>query len=236
MTQDGRRFFVTFAADSSQRVRLFSHRENTPFSRWKTRRQLRADDPQAAMARGLRADSGDSVYLVHQNNDVGRDGRYGVARYDKKDDRWPNRAYFGSENDGARVHSFALTSSFELCLSSRLRGNLLVTCGTMVDLDRERKFFDNQSLSRRYPSSIVEGADGTLYVAFSPGDNSELKVAIRSPDGSWSVERVFGGSTFGISTAIDRTGDLVLTFYTCAGAGDGCSLKIIRERPDQLKR
>ncbi|MFB6351913.1 MAG: hypothetical protein ABEN55_18260 [Bradymonadaceae bacterium] len=235
VTEDGDRFFVTFAEDDGTEVRLYTSDPSTGNSRWKSRRSLEVPDPRAAMERGLRADSDDSVYLVHNNR---KRGRFGLARYDKQDNRWPERNYFSDRNSAAYVHSFVITDNFRLCLSSRYRGRLMVTCGTMFNLQMERKVFTDQRIAERFPSSLVEAPNGQLYVAFQPADNSELRVAKRSSDGKWSVQTVFDQPAFGVSTAIDTTGDLVMGFYTCEKRGlnrfDNCSLKVLRENPDEL--
>lgn len=236
VTHDGRRFYVTFAADNAPQVRLYEYDTQAQNAGWESLDSLEARDPQAALERGLRADSDDSVYLVHRNREEGDNNRgvYGVARYDKDEDDWPNRAYLGARNEDATVHSFVITDDFQLCMSSALRDRLLVTCGSMFNLQMDRKHFSGETISTRFPSSIIEGHDGTLYVAYNPADNSKLKVAKRSPDKEWSVRTVFEGSSYGVSTAIDKTGDLVMSFYTCDEASDTCSLKVIRENPDEL--
>ena len=232
VTEDGEQFFVTFAEDEAPKVRLYSYDTTAGNPQWKSRAPLRVRDPQAAMERGLRADPDDSVYLVHHSRDR---LRFGIARYDKQDDRWPEKSYFSDDNSAANVHSFVITDDFNLCMSSRLSERLLVTCGTMFNLQMKRKLFPNERIPSDFPSSMVEGRDGTLYVVFNPEDNSELRVAKRHPDGHWSVRTVFNGSSYGISTAIDKTGDLVMAFYTCGRFGRGsCSLKVIQERPDGL--
>lgn len=232
VTEDGRRFYVTFAEDNAPEVRLYTYDTDNKRAGWRTLRALDARDPRAAMERGLRADTDDSVYLVHRNDER---ARFGVARYDKKADRWTNRTYFSNQNSGANVHSFVITKDFKLCMSSRFRRRLLVTCGTMFNLQKERKLFQNQEIPMEYPSSMIEGDDGTLYVAFHPQDNSELRVAKRTAEGSWDVQTVYDGPSYGISTAIDKTGDLVMAFYTCEGLGSSqCSLKVVQENPDGL--
>ncbi len=228
LTNDGRRFFVSFAGDGASQLRLFSYDTQAADPSWQTRRSLSVHDPQAAMERGLRADTDDSVYLVHRDD---RD-RFGVARYDKHGDVWAEREYLDQRNQGY-VHSFIIRDDFELCMSSRLDGRLLVTCGTMFDLQQDRTLLD-QRIPDDYPTSLIEGDDGTLYVAFHPPDNDELRVAKRPPGGEWSVRTVFDQPSFGVSTAIDGTGDLVLGFYTCDEAHRRCSLRVIRERPDEL--
>ena len=229
-THDADTYFVTFAADRGQQVRLFSYDTSAANPTWKSRRGLRAQDPQAAMERGLRADTNDSVYLVHRNEDV---GRFGLARYDKADDLWPQRVYLPERYAGANVHSFVITEDFELCLSGSFQQNLFVTCGTMFDLTaHEDRVFGGIDISERFPSSIVEGNNGTLYVAFNPTGNTALRVAKGTPGGSWSVRTIYDGPSYGISTAIDEDGKLALSFYTCEDGGRGtCSLKLVREQP-----
>lgn len=231
VTQDGTSFWVTFAGDGASEVNLFEYDlSSASRSRWTERAPLEVEDPRAAMARGLRAGSSDSVYLVHRS---ARRDRFGLARYDKNSDMWPERGYFGDRDADARVHSFAISSEFGLCMSSRIFTRLLVTCGDLSNLERSRMMFDTQSIPQSYPSSIIEGRNGTLYVAFHPSDNSELRVAKLPPGGNWSIRTVFDGPAYGVSTAIDTSGKLVLGFYTCDET-DRCSLKVLREEPADL--
>lgn len=227
VTQDGRRYFVTFAADGAPSVELFVRDTQAASPRWVRRRALEVFNPQAAMARGFRADDSGDGYLVHRN---GRSGPYGVARYDRDLDAWPQTGYFGTTFAGAFVHSFVITDDRRLCMSSDWQGRLLVTCGSIFDLSDEARHFDDQALASRHPSSLALGHDGTLYAAFNPVGNDELRVARRSPAGHWTVETVFDGPSYGVSSTVDLNGDLLVSFYTCDD-DDLCSLKLLRESP-----
>ena len=227
VTNDGSKYFVTFAADNAPSVELFTYDVTAPAPQWLRQAPLRVPDPQAAMERGFRADLGDSAYLVHQNGDT---GAYGIARYDEELDAWPQKVYY-EDYANVFVHSFYITTDFRLCLSSDYQSNLLVTCGSMFDLTLDEKLFSNQVLARGHPSSIIEGDDGTLYVAFNPEGNDELRVARRKPGEDWTVETVFDGPSYGVSTAIAHSGDLVISFYTCDD-DQRCSLQVLWETPE----
>jgi hypothetical protein len=187
------------------------------------------------LAAGRGPDGGDSVYLVNKS---GRTGVYGVYRYDEVLDRWPQSAELESYSD-LFVHSLYITRDFRLCMSGNYGpasslndGHLLVTCGSMFDLTMDTHLFSSERLSPFDPSSIIEGDDGTLYVAYNPAGNDELRVASREPDSdTWRIETVYDGPSYGVSTAIDKSGDLVMSFYTCDEAGR-CSLKVLWETPD----
>jgi hypothetical protein len=233
LTQDGQRFYVTYADEGAPEVELFSKAANTSPGAFVRRDSLQAQDPQAAMGRGLRADTAGSAYLVHRNDNV---GAYGISRYDFGIDRWPQSSYLQTLGDQF-VHSLWITQDFQLCMSGGLNGHLVVTCGTTFDLEQRSKQFFGQDIARRHPSSIIEGDDGTLYIAFNPDGNTELRVAKLPPGGDfqndWEFVTVFDGPSFGVSTAIDRFGNLAISFYTCT-AQDICSMKLVLEDPRSL--
>lgn len=235
ITQNGRSYFISFAPHSAPGVSLFSYDTASASPQWQQRRSLEVQNSQAAMERGLRADRDGSVYLVNQS---GVSGVYGVYRYDSELDRWPQSVELESYSD-LFVHSLVITRDFGLCMSGNYQNintahghGLMVTCGSMYDLSMDVKIFGNEPLAPEHPSSIIEGHDGTLYVAFNPPGNRELRVASRPPNArEWTVETVYDGPSYGISTAIDLSGDLVISFYTCDDASR-CSLKVLWETPD----
>ncbi len=228
VTQDGTRYFATFAPADADEVDLFSYNPSADNPLWQQRTPLSVANPQAAMERGLRADPGEGVYLVNRD---GFDGAYGVHRYDEDADAWPQSVELDEYPD-VFVHSLYITDTFELCLSSNHNQRLLVTCGSMFDLTRDVDYFSSEVLAERHPSSVIEGDDGTLYVAYNPDRNEELRVASRDPDaGTWQVETVFDGPSYGVSTAIAHSGDLVISFYTCDD-DDRCSLQVLWETPE----
>lgn len=233
LTQDGERFYVTYAADGAPEVELFSKAAGTPPGAFIRRNALQADDPQAAMGRGLRADTAGSAYLVHRNEEV---GAYGVSRYDFGIDRWPQSSYMQTLGDQF-VHSLFITADFRLCMSGGLDGRLVATCGTMFDLERKANRFTGEPIAQGHPSSIIEGDDGTLYIAYNPTGNTELRVAKLPPgadfETGWEILTVFPRSSFGVSTAIDRFGNLAVSFYTCNNQ-DICKLKLLLEDPRSL--
>ncbi|MGM0557592.1 MAG: hypothetical protein ACQEVA_14510 [Myxococcota bacterium] len=233
LTQDGERFYVSFAADGASEVELFSKEANTLPGAFTRRTSLQAEDPQAAMGRGLRADTAGSAYLVHRNDDV---DAYGVSRYDFGIDRWPQSSYL--DTLGAQfVHSLFITEDFRLCMSGGLNDRLVATCGTMFDLERDKNQFLGESLAVGHPSSMIEGDDGTLYIAYNPTNNTSLKVARLAPgadfETGWEILTVFPRDSFGVSTAIDRFGNLAVSFYTCDNQ-DICKLKLLLEDPRSL--
>jgi len=235
VTDDGESYWATFARDSGEMVRLFEFDTTDAAPEWEGRAPLPFRDPRPALARGLRANSEDSVYLVYQRDEDDPNSRFGVARYEKSTDEWPQTALLEDVDRETVVHSFSITEKFELCLANRAPAppHLLVTCGTMSDLDREQQDFEDEQIPRRFPASITEGRDGTLYVAFHPPANNELRLAERDPDGGWSVQRIFDRPASGVSTAIDQNGFLVLAFYTETENGR-FALKVLRERPADL--
>ena len=233
MAQDGERFYVTFAGNNSPEVELFTREKGATPGSWIRRDGLQAPNPQAAMGRGLRADTAGSAYLVHRNENV---GTYGIARYDLGIDRWPQRGYMETFTD-VFVHSLFVTADFRLCMSGDYRGDLLVTCGTIFDLEQRARRFGTERLAPRHPSSLIEGDDGTLYIAYNPVGNDELRVARLAPgadfQSGWEIITVFDGPSFGVSTALDLNGKLAISFYTC-DLSDLCSLKLVLEDPSSL--
>jgi hypothetical protein len=235
LTQDGRRFFVTFAPNRGSEVLLFSYDTASNNPSWQSRRNLQAENPSAAYERGLRAHPDDGVYLVHRNDDIEAGGRYGIARYDKAMNRWTETAYFDDGNQFAEVHSFAVMKDGDLCMASQWSGSLMVTCGDMQNLQSEQRRFPEELLPGwRYPASLVVGDDSTLYAVYNPADNAMVKVAKRVAADDWEILEVYRGSSYAVSTSIDQTGDLVIGFYTCGGRDGTCSLKVIRESPESL--
>jgi hypothetical protein len=72
---------------------------------------------------------------------------------------------------------------------------------------------------------MLEGNDGTLYVAFNDSSRNALRMGRRFTDGTWQFEDIYDGTTFGVSTVIDKDDLLIISFYDCDGAR--CSLKVI---------
>ncbi|QDG51056.1 hypothetical protein FIV42_10015 [Persicimonas caeni] len=227
VTNDGKSYFVSFAPQDAQRVEFYAYDTTASRPQWRRKAPLEVTNPQAAMERGLRADNGDSVYLVNQS---GQSGVYGVYRYDEEVDAWPQSVEL-EQLTSTFVHSLFITADYRLCMSGNYQDDLLVTCGSMFDLTGETRLFRGERLAYGHPSSIIEGTDGTLYVAFNPDGNDELRVARRDVvTGTWTVETVFDGPSYGVSTAIAQSGDLVISFYTCDDT-DRCSLNVLWETP-----
>jgi hypothetical protein len=229
VTNDGTSYFVSFAPSNASAVEFYAFDTSAANPTWQRKTPLSVANPQAAMERGLRADDGESVYLVNHSRES---GTYGVYRYDEELDAWPQSVEL-DQYAIAFVHSLIITRDFQLCMSGDYEGDLLVTCGSMFDLTLDSKHFSREPLAERHPSSIIEGDDGTLYVAYNPPGNTELRVARRHPtSGTWTIETVFDGPSYGVSTAIAKSGDLVISYYTCDDT-DRCSLQVLWETPPQ---
>lgn len=233
ITANNQSYYISLAPDEASKVSLFRYTPDDAQPTWREMSPLVLPDPQAAMERGLRADEAGSVYLVNRSS---TSGVYAVHRYDSEADRWTQSAEFESYAD-IFVHSLYITQDARLCISGSVEEvmgepQLVLTCGSMGDLSENVQVFYDEFLSREHPSSIIEGHDGTLYVAFNPRGNHELRVASQKPgEQDWTIETVYDGPSYGVSTAIDLNGDLVISFYTCDQAGY-CSLKVVWESPE----
>jgi hypothetical protein len=228
-------YYVSYAGDSSDRVEFFQFDTTNPGQGWTDRASLMREDPSAAFERGLRADTGDSAYLVHRRN--GRGTPYGLARYDKQEDRWAQTEYFDSA--AYRVHSLEVTDDFQLCTAGDVGSTLHVTCGSMVDLDAQRWRFTNQpDVMALPPASMAVGDDGSLYVAFNTSGGADLRVAKLPPQSNgWRVTTIYGSESSGVSTDVAPDGRLIVSFFACDDpqtSRDACPLKVVRESPDSL--
>src|SRR5690606_32120858 len=147
--------------------------------------------------RGLRADNQFNLYLVHRRSQF---GTYGIARYSLAENAWTERSYLPDDH---QVSSLLIRRNGELCMSSTNAANqLIVTCGDMQNLTRERKVFTGERVT--YFSSMVEGSDGTLFVAYHNQDNNHLRVARRTHNGQWTTETAFSANAYGVSTAVNH--------------------------------
>jgi hypothetical protein len=227
VTNDGTSHFVSFAPNGADVVEFYAYDTGASNPSWQRKTPLSVPNPQAAMERGLRADDGGSVYLVNHSRES---GVYGVYRYDEDLDAWPQSVEL-DQYTSTFISSLYITSEFRLCMSGEYEGSLLVTCGSMFDLTADAKYFSRERLAEWHPSSIIEGDNGTLYVAYNPVGNDELRIARRAPDsGTWTIETIFNGPSYGVSTAIAKSGDLVISFYTCDN-NNRCSLQVLWETP-----
>ncbi|MFU8802896.1 MAG: hypothetical protein ACNA8W_03710 [Bradymonadaceae bacterium] len=220
VTNDRTRFYLSFASSESTSVDFFVYNvaANQPY--WRRLPSL----PQAysaAMERGLGADNSFSLYLVHRQS---RFGSYGVAHYNLGQQRWDERVYFDHSDT---VSSFVVRRNDQLCLSHERGGNLAVSCGNMDDLSRETTLF-REPISGY--SSMIEGRDGSLFVAFHGRENTSMRVARGDARRGWAVETAFQGSSYGISTAINHHDQLAMAFYTCPGSL--CSLRVLQKTYD----
>jgi len=220
LTHDDTRLYVTFAGEQSNRVDLFVRDMVDPDAQWV---RLRSLDTQpgasAALERGLQADGRGNLYLVHRD---GRFGPYGVARFRLGDNIWDRLTYL-TDSDVV-VSSMLVRDAGDVCMSSEFGSRVLLTCGRMNDLARDYERLEE--IQQGY-SSMIEGTDGSLMIAFNSAGNDSLKVARLYPDGVWDVRTVFEGSSFGVSTGLDLENKLLISYYTCRR--NRCTLELLRQ-------
>lgn len=223
LTHDGANMYVTFASDSGAPVNLFAKAMKSQAPAWIKLRSLDVGKAQAALERGLQADGNGNLFLVHKDGDF---GPYGVARYSLMNNTWNRRQYLSS--DDLLVSSMVARSNGDICMSSASwdqNEKLTMTCGTISGLERDVYGLNNERTNSY--SSLIEGKDGSLMIAYAYGDNERLKIARRFPNGQWDVRTVFDGPTYGVSTAIDKDNKLLISYYTCRSSR--CTLEFIRQ-------
>ena len=223
LTHDGDNMYVTFASDSGAPVNLFAKAMKSQDPAWIKLRSLDVGKAQAALERGLQADGNGNLFLVHKDGDF---GPYGVARYSLMNNTWNRRQYLSS--DDLLVSSMVARSNGDICMSSASwdqNDKLTLTCGTISGLERDVYGLNNERTTSY--SSLIEGKDGSLMIAYAYGNNERLKIARRFPNGQWDVRTVFDGPTFGVSTAIDQDNKLLISYYTCRASR--CTLEFIRQ-------
>lgn len=220
LARDGDRIFVTFA-NNQDPVSTFVLEDGA----WSVLDTLEVRDASAAYERGLRADGQGNLYLVHQ----GGTGRpFGIAQFSLDENRWVDTTYF--DNSTLRPSSLVVTSDNRLCMAGHVSGlagtpygYIGFSCGSMNDLAQEFETFPTEETTDY--SSMLEGNDGTLYVAFNDSDRAALRLGRRFTDGTWQFEDIYDGTTFGVSTVIDKDDLLIISFYDCDGPR--CALKVI---------
>ena len=165
-----------------------------------------------------------NLYLVHRNGAFG--SPWGLARYSLRDGEWKERVYF-ERTPRPRPSSFVVTRNGQLCIAGDTDNrSLVVTCGDMLDLERHRWDLDEDvALGAGGYSSMLEGSDGSLYVAYPTNNNTALRLAKKAPDDTWSFQTVFEKNAYGVSTIIDSRDLLVISYYTCGT--QNCSLEVI---------
>lgn len=220
ITRDRGRYYVSFASGESSSVDFFVYDVAASQPRW--RRLPSLDEAySAALERGLGAGNDFNLYLVHRQS---RFGSYGVGRYSLGEQRWQGQTYF---NHTDLVSSFVVRRNNDLCMSHTRTDRLVVSCGDMNNLSRETRVFAEPISGY---SSLIEGRDGSLFVAFHGRDNTSMRVARRDARQQWEVETAFQGSSYGISTAINHHDQLAMSFYTCANSL--CSLRVLQKTYD----
>lgn len=219
VTRDRARFYVSFAHRLTSTVDFLVYNTAATAPRWQRLPQLQ-QAYSAAFERGLRADNKFNLYLVHRRS---QSGAYGLARYSLSENKWIQRSYLPEDH---QVSSLLIRRNGDLCMSSSTSaGTLIVTCGDMQNLTRERKVFSGERVT--YFSSMVEGADGTLFVAYHNQDSNSLRVARRTHNGQWTTETAFASNAYGVSTAVNDRQEIALSFYTCELSR--CSVQVLEK-------
>lgn len=227
ITHDNSRIYVTFASSSNDPVDLFAMDLRAGVSEWFELAKLDVGDASAALERGLSADDNGNLFLVHRDGDS---GPYGVARYKLRDNIWDRQSYYN--NPSIIASSMVARQSGDICLSNTVSGGFIgdgtfeVTCGKINNLRRDVWGFSDETVSSY--TSMIEGREGSLIVAFNTGGNSSLRVGRRYPDGTWDFRTVFDGPSYGVSTAIDTENKLWISYYTCSSGGR-CTLETLRQ-------
>ncbi len=222
VTRDRARFYVSFANSRTSTVDFLVYNSAAAAPRWQRLPQL-TGAYSAAYERGLRADNQFNLYLVHRRSQF---GTYGIARYSLAENAWTERSYLPDDH---QVSSLLIRHNGDLCMSStNAASQLIVTCGDMQNLTRERKVFSGERVT--YFSSMVEGSDGTLFVAYHNQDNNHLRVARRTHNGQWTTETAFSANAYGVSTAVNHREEIALSFYTCQAAR--CSVQVLEKTYD----
>ena len=226
LTHDDTRLYVTFAGDRSTEIDLFAADMTSAEPRWFKLRTLEVPiGASAALERGLQADGSGNLFLVHRD---GRTGPYGVARFKLEDNLWDRVGYLTSSQITAS--SMVAREGGDVCISSQFGSLLFFSCGPVNDLERIREPFDRQVSGY---SSMIEAVDGSLVIAFNNEDNTRLNMARRLNDGTWEIDVLFDGPSYGVSTAIDPlNNDLLVSYYTCRfDTGEQrCTLEFLRRR------
>ena len=224
ITADAERMFVTFANERGDPVSLFAMEDGV----WRAAPTLDIGHASAAYERGLGSDDAGNLYLVHQQGDD--PSPWGVARYSMRDGEWKERTYY-QELPRPRPSSLVVTSDGQLCIAGDINfGRVTITCGDMTHLERKRWEFDEHvALGAGGYSSMLEGSDGALYVAYPSDSNTQLRLARKPADSdAWTIETVFEKNAYGVSTIIDSQNLLVISYYTCGSLN--CSLEVISRR------
>lgn len=221
ITPDADRMFVTFANERGDPVSLFVHSQDE----WRALQTLDIGEASAAYERGLASDNQGNLYLVHRGGP--EPSPWGVARYSLRDGEWRERTYY-QDMPRPRPSSLVVTRERKLCIAGDVANLwLTVTCGDMTNLERERWQLEEEvALGAGGYSSMLEGTDGSLYVAYPSQSNTALRLARKRPDSNrWNAETVFEKNAYGVSTIIDHDDLLMISYYTCGL--QNCSLEVI---------
>lgn len=224
LAPDADRMFVTFANERGDPVSLFVLAQE----QWRALASLDIGEASAAYERGLASDNQGNLYLTHRR---GPDpSPWGVARYSLAAGEWTDRIYY-EQTPRPRPSSMLVTDSRRICIAGDVDFRwLTITCGDMTNLERDRWQLDEEvALGAGGYSSMLEGTDGSLYVAYPSQDNTLLRLAEKPADSDvWSAQTVIERNAFGVSTIIDDADLLVISYYTCEGGR--CSLQIVSQR------
>lgn len=216
IARDGDRVFVTFSNDAGDDISTFVLDDDE----WTKVDSLDIGNASAAYERGLQADGNGNLFLVHQNAEL-----WGIAQYSLSEAKWVERSYL--DKAGLRPSSLVVGSTDEICIASDVDDSYLsISCGDMDNLEREQWSFPDEQLSSY--SSMFRGRNGTLYVAFNSESNATLRLGKRAPNSDWQFKSLFEKSSYGVSTTIDKDGDLIVSYYTCDDSK--CSLEVLSGR------
>jgi hypothetical protein len=220
IAHDTTRMFVTFANRKGDPVALFGRDMTGANNPWARLRSLDVGRASAALERGLNADDIGNLFLVHRD---GETGPYGVARYKIRDNIWDRQRYLPRAD--YTVSSMVARPNGDICMiATNAVNRLILTCGTMSRLERDT--YEVHDTTNSY-SSLIEGLDGSLMIAYSSGNNGPLRVWRLYPDGHTENREVFSGPSYGVSTTLDRQNRLVISYYTCRSRR--CTLELIRQ-------
>lgn len=223
LAPDGERLFVTFANTRGDPVSLFALADGE----WRQLESLDIGDASAAYERGLASDGQGNLFLVHRR---GSDpAPWGIARYSAAEGRWRERTYY-DVIPRPRPSSLVVSDTRRVCIAGDVSFGLMVTCGDITNIERDRwRVGDQVALGAGGYSSMLEGTDGALYVAYPAAGNTELRLAKKEPDADeWTVETVANKNAYGVSTVIDDDDLLLISYYTCRGIT--CSLEVLSRR------
>lgn len=219
VSRDAARYFVSHASQERREIQFLTYNTAAEFPFWR-RLQSMESARSAAYERGLRGGNQLNFFLVHRDHD----DEFRLSEYDLGSDTWTR----STERFPAQISSFLVRQNGQLCTSSSVPGDLLITCGSFEDVLADTAHIHQGDV--HYLSSMIESRDESLYVAYHDAATGELHIGRRPDGGQWSTESVHPGDTAGISTAIDHRDHLLTSFYHCEG--NSCALTLLQRVVD----